>query len=170
MSPNDENTCDKIKIKYSKNSLKKKKLKLKKKRKNQGVATPLDKWGSESLPLDKSGPPFHPTLAQSQSQSSFSSYFSDIKASLKQQQQQRPTNPSKPLNPSLSLSLPKSIPTKKTTRISLSFASDPLCLPRPNPTLRLQPCPPYHQSTSKLPQISKWLNYDKELDIGGRRA
>ncbi|XP_050249316.1 uncharacterized protein LOC126696673 [Quercus robur] len=46
------------------------------------------------------------TSSQSQSQSSFSSHFSDVKASLKQQQRpispfssRNPTNPSKPSNP-----------------------------------------------------------------------
>jgi hypothetical protein len=55
MSPNDENTCDKIKIKYSKNSLKKKKLKLKfekkKKKKTQkpGCGHPLGQMGVRIL-------------------------------------------------------------------------------------------------------------------------
>ncbi|KAE7997259.1 hypothetical protein FH972_001907 [Carpinus fangiana] len=63
--------------------------------------TPPDPTPADQSPSSTSTSP-HPAQSQSQSQPSFSSYFSDVKASLKQRQQQGQRRPTNPLSPSLS--------------------------------------------------------------------
>ncbi|XP_023892535.1 uncharacterized protein LOC112004517 [Quercus suber] len=64
-----------------------------------------------------SPPPPDPTTSD-QSQSSFTSYFSDVKASLKHQQQQRPTSPFSPRNPTNPSSKPSNPSFSKPSKVA----------------------------------------------------